>query len=126
MIVFFEGRFSKKKQDLICNLITFSQDKLFPQEDDVTITIKGIRKDGVCGDVMFEDENDFTMRLDNRLDVFNLIVTVLHEMVHVSQYVHNYVMDHTSDYCDRWQEIEAFEKEKELADQFHNYILEEK
>ena len=117
MLVTFEGNFSKKREDLICDLVVFSQDKLFPDQDEVYINIEALRrKDGYCGDVMYEDDNEFTIRLDKLLDTPKLAITVLHEMVHVSQYLKGLVMDTESDYWDRWQEQEAHQKEQELME----------
>ena len=105
MFVEFQGRFSKVKENIICDVI--SQDQLFPLTDDVFINIEAIRKQGVCGDCMFEDDNEFTIRLNKSLSVSDLITTVLHELVHVKQYLNCMVMDTESSYEDRWQEIEA-------------------
>ena len=117
MIVFFNGRFSKRKQNMICELVDFSQGHLFPEEDDVHLNFEAIRrKDEYCGDVMFEDDNEFTIRLNQLMPTNKMALTVFHEMVHVSQYLKCLVMDTTSDYWDRWQEKEAHKKEKELMD----------
>ena len=116
MIVEFEGKFSKKKEDLICNVIAFGASKLFPLKDDVFINIQAIRKQGVCGDCMYEDDSDFTIRLNKSLSLSDLITTVLHELVHVSQYLKGLVMDDESDYWERWQEVEAHSMEKQLRE----------
>mgnify|MGYP003624229806 CR=1 FL=1 len=118
MIVEFEGRFSQKRQDLICSAIGFAAEKLFPSEDAVYINIQAINKEGLCGDVMFEDDKDFTIRLNRTLSITDLITTVLHELVHVSQYLKYLVMDLDSDYENRWQEIEAHAMEKELLKEY--------
>ncbi len=117
MIVFFNGRFSKRKQDMICQLVDFSQGHMFPADDDIQINFEAIRrKDGYCGDVMFEDDREFSIRLNQLMPLNKMALTVFHEMVHVSQYLKCMVMDTTSDYWDRWQEKEAHKKEKELMD----------
>lgn len=118
MIVEFEGRFARVKEDLICDVIAFGANELFPEEDDVYINIAAINKQGVCGDCMFEDDNEFTIRLNKSLSISDLVTTVLHELVHVSQYLNNMVMDTESDYWDRWQEIEAHAMEKQLKDKY--------
>jgi|TARA_B110000908_G_scaffold100026_1_gene118052 hypothetical protein len=119
MFVEFQGRFSKVKENIICDVISYGQDQLFPLTDDVFINIEAIRKQGVCGDCMFEDDNEFTIRLNKSLSVSDLITTVLHELVHVKQYLNCMVMDTESSYEDRWQEIEAHALEKELAEGFN-------
>lgn len=114
MLVEFESKFAKAKEDLICDVIAFGAKQLFPHEDDVFINIQAINQKGLCGDCMFEDDNEFTIRLNKSLPLSELITTVLHELVHVSQYLKELVMDTTSPYEERWQEIEAHAMEKEL------------
>jgi len=119
MLVTFEGKFSKKREDLICDLVTFAQDQMFPDQDDVYLNIEALRRDdGYCGDVMYEDENEFTIRLNKLLSTSKLAITVLHEMVHVSQYLKGMLMDTESEYHDRWQEKEAHKLEKVLWDTY--------
>lgn len=119
MLVEFEGKFSKDRVNTICDAIAYGQTKLFPHESDVFINIEAIRKQGVCGDCMFEDDNEFTIRLNKSLSLSDLITTVLHELVHVKQYLEGMVMDTESAYEDRWQEIEAHTLEKELTEGFN-------
>ena len=120
MIVEFEAKFSKKKENLICEALAYGASKLFPETDDVYINISAIRKQGVCGDCMFEDDNEFTIRLNKSIFFSDLVTTVLHELVHVKQYLEGMVMDTESAYEDRWQEIEAHTLEKELTEGFFN------
>lgn len=117
MLVEFESKFAKKKEDLICDVIAFGANELFPKED-VYINILAIRKQGVCGDCMYEDDNEFSIRLSKSLSPSDLVTTVLHELVHVSQYLKGMVMDTTSNYWDRWQEIEAHAMEKQLKEKW--------
>jgi len=116
MIVEFESNFSKVKEDLICDVIAFGSNKLFPHEDDVYINISATTKKGVCGDVLYEDENEFSLRLSRSLSLSDLITTVLHELVHVKQFLECMVMDTESPYEERWQEVEAHTMEKQLKE----------
>ena len=116
MIVEFESNFSKVKQDLICDVIAFGSKKLFPHEDDVYINISATTKKGVCGDVLYEDDNEFSLRLSRSLSLSDLITTVLHELVHVKQFLECMVMDTESPYDERWQEVEAHTMEKQLRE----------
>jgi len=118
MLIEFENRFSKAKEELIASAIAFAQSKLFPNEDDVYINIEAIRRKGLCGDCLFEDDNEFTIRLNSSLSLKDLTITVLHELVHVKQYLECMVMDTESPYEERWQEIEAHTLEGELYVQF--------
>lgn len=118
MIVEFESKFAKSKEDLICEVIAFGSSELFPQEDDVYINISAITRKGVCGDCMYEDDNEFSIRLNKTLPVSDLITTVLHELVHVSQYLRGLIMDTDSPYEERWQEVEAHAMEKQLKEKW--------
>ena len=119
MLIEFDSRFAKAKEDLITKAIAFGCSKLFPNEDDVFINITAIRKQGVCGDCMYEDDNEFTIRLDKSLTLDNLITTVLHELVHVSQYLRGMVMINNLPYDERPHEIEAHSMEKQLTEAFN-------
>ena len=116
MIVEFESNFSKVKEDLICDVIAFGSRKLFPHEDDVYINISATTKKGVCGDVLYEDDNEFSLRLSRSLSLSDLVTTVLHELVHVKQFLECMVMDTESPYEERWQEVEAHAMEKQLRE----------
>lgn len=120
MIVEFESKFAKVKEDLICDAIAFGAGQLFPDED-VYINIQAVRKEGICGDCMYEDDNEFTIRLSKSLPLSDLVTTVLHELVHVSQYLQCLVMDTQSPYWERWQEIEAHAMEKQLKEAFDGH-----
>ena len=121
MLVEFDCKFSKVKEDLICKVLGYGQSVLFPDEDDVFININAIRQEGLCGDCMFEDDNEFTLRLNKSLSLNDLITTVLHELVHVKQYLNYMVMDTESPYEQRWQEIEAHKLEKELTEGYFEF-----
>lgn len=119
MLVEFESKFAKNKEELICKAIGYGQSKLFPHEDEVYINITAINKQGVCGDCMFEDDNEFTIRLNKSLSLSDLITTVLHELVHVKQYLECMEMINDLPYDERPHEIEAHALEKELTEGFH-------
>ena len=118
MLVEFDSKFAKTKEDLICDVIAFGSDQLFPHEDDVFINISATTKKGLCGDVMFEDDNEFTIRLNRSLSLSDLITTVLHELVHVKQYLNGMVMATESAYEDRLQELAAHAVEKQLKERW--------
>tara|TARA_R100001224_G_scaffold20728_1_gene10356 strand:- start:9 stop:383 length:375 start_codon:yes stop_codon:yes gene_type:complete len=122
MRVYFSGRFSKVKEDLICQLVTFCQDQLFPEVKDVHLNFEGIlpKYNDYCGDCMYEEDKEFTIRLNKRLTIPQLEITLIHEMVHVDQYLKGKEMDDTSPYLERWQEKEAHKKELELQTIFHS------
>ncbi len=89
-----------------------------------------IKKEGIFGDCIWEDEEDwpkeFTMRVDTSPKLRTMLETVAHEMVHVKQYARNELReltsqkrhrfrgeyyDHDMDYYDEPWEIEAHGRE---------------
>ena len=124
MIVYFSGKFSKKKEDLICQLVSFCQDQMFPDVKGVHLKFEGMlpKFNDYCGDCMYEEDKEFTIRLNKRLTIPQLEITLIHEMVHVDQYLKGKEMDNTSPYFERWQEIEAHKKELELQTIFHSQL----
>jgi len=121
VIVYFSGRFSKEKEDLICKVVNFCQDQMFPDVKGIHLNFEGVlpKLEDYCGDCMYEEDKEFTIRLNKRLPIPQLELTLIHEMIHVDQYLKGKEMDNTSPYFERWQEKEAHKKELELQTIFH-------
>jgi hypothetical protein len=65
-------------------------------------------KEGLDGEASWLDGNirprDFAIRLDQRLSIANLLLTLAHELVHVRQYVTNEMFDYAHDVnLTRWR-----------------------
>lgn len=122
MIIYFENQISKKKQDIILNAIDLACKELMPRIRKLNISIWTSRilykKYGVYGDCMWEDDRDFTIRLDNSINIDDLVTTILHEMVHVKQYVKGDNFDYDLPYNERPHEIEAHTLERSLKGKF--------
>lgn len=122
MIIYFENQISKKKQDIVMNAINLACKELLPRIRNLNISIITSRnlfkKYGVCGDCMWEDGRDFTIRLDNSINIDELITTILHEMVHVKQYVRNEYFNYDLPYNERPHEIEAHTLERSLKGKY--------
>lgn len=128
MIVYFENKISKKKEDVILKAIDIAQRELMSDVDDINIYIQSKRnlysKYNICGDCMWEDDNDYRIRIDSSIEISELITTVLHEMVHVKQYIYGEDVDNNLPYYDRPHEIEAHKLEivlKRIFDAEHKY-----
>jgi len=119
MLVEFENIKSRKLQDLICEVVEFGRKNLFPRYKHININIIAMRNKGVYGDCMYEDDRDFTIRFDKTLPTIEIITTLLHELVHVKQYLHNEEMDYTLPYDERPHEIEAHALEKQLTEAYY-------
>ena len=119
MIVEFQNIKSVKFQDLICDVMEFGRKKLFPRHKHVYINIIATRNRGVYGDCMYEDDRDFTIRFDTALPQKEIVATLLHELVHVKQYLHKEEMIYDLPYDERPHEIEALAKEKQLTEAYY-------
>ena len=137
IVIDYENKCSAKNRKAIDEAVYFASKVLMPGvRKPVFINIKTIRKlaekQGVYGDCIDEGDREFTIRIDVSLPIEQIITTILHEMVHVWQYVSNrmvYKWVHEvkfekqtyswdMPYDDRPWEIEAHRLEKQLKDLF--------
>ena len=137
IVIDFETKCAKYRKKAIVDAVNFASTQLMSRiRKPVYINIRTIRKlaekQGVYGDCMDEGDREFTIRIDVSLPLDEMISTILHEMVHVWQYVskrmvQNWVHEvrfakqvYSSDlpYDDRPWEIEAHRMEKELKEKW--------
>lgn len=141
VVVEFTRKCSKKRHDAIMNAVMFACKQLMPRvRKPFYINIRPIPKltetQGVNGDCMDEEDREFTIRIDVSLPLNEMISTILHEMVHVQQFLSGKLKqpqpgkavykrvdyDWEMDYNDRPWEIEAHTKEKQLAEAFNDRL----
>ena len=119
MLIEFQNIRSTKFQDLLCDVVEFGRKNLFPRHKNVYINIIATRNRGVYGDCMYEDDRDFTIRFDTTLPQKEIVTTILHELVHVKQYLDKEEMNYDLPYDERPHEIEAHAKEKQLTEAYY-------
>ena len=138
MIIEFDKKCSKQRKREIVNALWFAKDQLLPRiRMPILINIIPVRglleKTGVYGDCMDEEDREFTIRIDTKLPIIDMVTTLLHEMVHVQQYVtgrlkctrpSEFIFEkttyrHDMDYDSRPWEIEAWKKEKQLKELYY-------
>jgi hypothetical protein len=140
MIIEFQKKCPKHRRKEIIRALWFAKDQLMPRvRKPIFINIRPIRnlseKAGVYGDCMDEDDREFTIRIDTALPIEDMVSTLLHEMVHVQQYLSGrlkyksfnrvvfekavYVYD--MDYDSRPWEVEAWQKEQQLKDMYYGH-----
>ena len=119
MLIEFQNIRSTKFQDLLCDVVEFGRKNLFPRHKNVYINIIATRNRGVYGDCMYEDYRDFTIRFDTTLPQKEIVTTILHELVHVKQYLYKEEMNYDLPYDERPHEIEALAKEKLLTEAYY-------
>jgi hypothetical protein len=103
------------------------------------LTKQGLRKnDGQLGLTAKISHKELCVALDNKLSTAKLLTTLAHEMVHVKQFARGQVKTEftkrghvrtfwmgrpvKAEYLDRPWEIEAYDRELELTDQFLSYV----
>ena len=137
IIIDFQNKCPKYKKKAITAAAWFAFNTLMPQtQKPIFINIRTIRnlaeKKGIYGDVMDEGDREFTIRIDVSLPLDDLISTMLHEMIHVWQYVTRRMVSewvhevrfnkkvYSSDmpYDERPWEVQAHQKEKELKEKY--------
>lgn len=137
LVLDFERKCAKYRKRAIEEGIEFAFKTLMPRvKNPVYINIRPIRdlaaKAGVHGDVMDEGDREFTIRIDVSLSLDEMVSTILHEMVHVQQYLSGRLKqpypgtavfervdyDWDMSYDARPWEIEAHAKEKQLKEAF--------
>lgn len=122
MIVEFENKCAKYRRDAILTAIQVACTELMPRVRKLNINIQTMKslckQDNIYGDCMWEEDRDFTIRVDVSVPLDVMVTTVLHEMVHVKQYVYKQHMDYSLPYYDRPHEIEAHGLEKQLKEKW--------
>lgn len=131
---------TKKKRELAEKIVTFAKSKLFPRHTRCLLEVELVNnltmKEGVAGEAWDNGDREFYVRVDSALEREDFITTLLHEMVHVKQYVKGELKDMSGfrilwkkeefhsqmEYHDRPWEIEAYTLEKELDKQFLNLV----
>ena len=115
---------TRREKELVTEVAYWCQKKLLPRIRNLDMTIK-IQKLNIFADVLHADDRVFEMRLRRGMNLYDIVSTVCHEMVHVKQYVRGElgdmgrwksrrVSDNTS-YSDLPWEKEAFKMEEGLA-----------
>lgn len=125
------NKFAKKDlKKVMDDAISFAFSQLMPRVKkpvylNITPDKNLVNKHGVYGDCLYEEDREFTLRIDTTLPLTEIITTILHEMVHVQQYLSGKMakwekegFEFDMDYESRPWEIEAHKKDKELKEKW--------
>ena len=116
--------------------MAFCVDELLPKYRTLDIYIElgdFEAKENVMGQCLHVTGNEFQIDIDNKQNLYNLILTTCHEMVHVKQYSRKelkedfprtlwFNKEYSDGRCYPW-ELEAWKMQKILA---HKYIKQQK
>jgi len=114
------------------SVATFCVDQLLPKHRTLELDFhlgNYEKTENIMGSCLHVYNNEFQIAIDNKQKLYDLILTVCHEMVHVKQYARRELkedypntwwkgMTYTDARCYPW-ELEAWKMQKILA---HNYI----
>jgi hypothetical protein len=96
------------------DMAQFSATKLMPKMKNISVCIQLVpfllKKEGIYGDCAITEDctdlirpKDFVIRVDSRIKLRKMLITVAHEMVHVKQYARGELYDSTIKGMYRWQ-----------------------
>tara|TARA_B100001778_G_scaffold143827_1_gene118266 strand:- start:171 stop:632 length:462 start_codon:yes stop_codon:yes gene_type:complete len=126
----------KGQRERVLDVITFCVDELLPKYRTLDIYIElgdFEAKENVMGQCLHVTGNEFQIDIDSKQNLYNLILTTCHEMVHVKQYSRKelkedfpktlwFNKEYSDGRCYPW-ELEAWKMQKTLA---HKYIKQQK
>ena len=126
----------KGQRERVLDVMTFCVDELLPKYRTLDIYIElgdFEAKENVMGQCLHVTGNEFQIDIDSKQNLYNLILTTCHEMVHVKQYSRKelkedfpstlwFNKEHSDGRCYPW-ELEAWKMQKTLG---HKYIKQQK
>ena len=118
---------NKKRQRTIEDALWFAKSYLLPRHkiDEIEIeSWKDLPHDGDCYDA---DDRSYIIRVNKDLSKEDLLITIFHEFVHIKQHIKKEfggdvfgISNEEVAYMDRPYEIEAFELEKKILEEYNN------
>jgi hypothetical protein len=111
-----KGGFSKQRT-LAEDAVRWYAKKYMPRirNLDVNVSIRTL-EENYCGFCHENDTRDFTIEVNRKLDTFDFVTTVIHEMIHVKQYVKRELVDDHEKGRTRWKS-RTYSFEMEYDDQ---------
>lgn len=102
------------------NVAIFTLQHLFsniPEDLEITIVLyKNLyKKYNIFGDILNLEDNEYLIRIDSENEEIHY--TLIHELVHCWQYCNN-IVDDNKNYHDRITEIEAYNLEKIIYEEY--------
>lgn len=130
---------TRKKRDLADRVASFAKNKLFPKTErvilDISLVARLTEKEGCMGDCVADQESrECIIRIDSLLEEIEFVTTILHEMVHVKQYLKGELkdkghfitfwkkqkFDRRTEFAEKPWEVEAYMMEEILTEEFYN------
>lgn len=117
---------------LIKEVVEFANNNLNIREEDFEIEIfLDDIVDGANGMIIDDIPNKkFTILIQNGRHISQILMTIVHELVHVKQYIRDGLAEVSDSlfqnipYLERWWELEAFEKTSEIIGDYVKHLEE--
>lgn len=128
MIVLNVNGKNKIKRDVAEQAVIILLKKLLPKMQNMVLDVDLKKVKHSVGNVVQLDKRHFHVKIDKRMGVYDMVVALAHEMVHVKQFVRNefknvgfklyWKGEDFSDagYFDQPWEREAYERQEDLAE----------
>ena len=119
---------NKVQRQIAEDVVSYMIKRLMPRHRtlDITVELVDIKSDAVGFCMMCDRKREFVIEADKKQGIVQLVTTIVHEMIHVKQWVRNEMDDGCSGHIARWKsktipadtnyydlpwEKEAYEKE---------------
>lgn len=107
-----------KQREAAMDAASFVWNALFPRINRCSIDIHLCNLDGKTGDCLELDDREFEIRIDKNQGFEDFMTCVMHEMIHVKQYIRkefkNYDFKTYDEYINHPAEKEAYALQEEL------------
>ena len=97
---------NKTQRDIAEKVVDFMIGQLLPRHRtlDIEIQLKNLNDENAVGYCMMEENNrQFTIEVDRKLGIKELVTTICHEMIHVKQYARKEMDDWSGKGLARWK-----------------------
>jgi len=97
---------NKTQRDIAEKVVDFMIGQLLPRYRtlNITVELKNLNDENAVGYCMMEDNNrEFTIEVDRKLGIKELVTTICHEMIHVKQYAKKEMDDWSGNGAARWK-----------------------
>ena len=118
---------NKKTQQTIEDALRFAKSYLLHRDKIDEIEIESVKDLHAHGDCYDADDRSYVIRVNKELSEQDLLTTIFHEFVHIKQHIKKEfggdvfeLSNQEVAYEDRPYEIEAFELEKKLLEEYNN------
>lgn len=96
---------NKVQRQIAEDVVSYMIKRLMPRHRtlDITVELVDIKSDAVGFCMMCDRKREFVIEADKKQGIVQLVTTIVHEMIHVKQWVRNEMDDGCSGHIARWK-----------------------